>query len=626
MATLVGVVAEVFTFEALSGTTSSFAQGSSNPYLFGGVAWANFGSLPSITALKEGGSGGNDITFGGADVSFFFGQAALNSGSVVPGPTGNTTIYGAANTGLQGLAVGISFSGVASSANYTTNSGAQGDTNNTVCSIVVPDCVAGRTVTGWFVAISGNVSIDEFTDDVDDTEILAQDLDPGVTFAALCAVRKIADANGPCTLQVRAHSTSAPGTDAIAWASAAEQLIDAGGGGGATANVTGVGATGSAGNVSASASSTATITGVQGSGQTGNVSASSASVAQVTGVSATGAAGTLTPTSSSTASVTGVAASGAVGSLNASVGSVASVTGVEGSGQVGPLTATSSSTVALVGVEAQGQAGTVNASTGGTLTSVTGVAAAGAVGTLGVAVDSTAVATGVQAQGQAGDLGVVVSSSVVLTGVEGTGAVTSPTASVNAAATANITGVQAAGAVGDLAPSSSSTVTLTGVQADGQVGSPSIASTGITVTLEGVAGVGEVGDLVASGPAVITEQPLDGAGWGVGNRLPATIDRTYREHATVTLAGVEARGAVGPVQAMPEVEQVEVSAADLDAIAPQLVKLRAAPIVVPVDAEVVLTGVEGRVVPFRPRRLGKAMHVRDHELEAFVVRVASGWP
>lgn len=243
MATLVDAVAEVFTFEALSGTTSSFTQGSSDRYIFGGAGWVGFGPLPDVNALKYGGSGGTDITPGSADVSFFFGNAALTSGSAIPGPSGTSTIYGAATAGLQGMAVGAAWEDVDSADDYTTNSGAQGDTNEAVCSFTVPNCVENQWVQGWFIAVSGNVTITTFLDDVDTTEIVEEDLDPGVTFAAVCYVRKQATANGNCVLQVRARSTSAAGTDAIAWAGAGERLIDAESGGGPTYTLTADGGT-----------------------------------------------------------------------------------------------------------------------------------------------------------------------------------------------------------------------------------------------------------------------------------------------------------------------------------------------------------------------------------------------
>lgn len=230
MATLVDSVAEVFPFEALSGTTASFTQGTTDRYLFGGACWAGFGPPAAITALKYGGSGGTDITPGGAAEVFFFGNSELDAGSAAPGPSSSTTIYGASSAGIQGMAAGTAYEGVSGADDYTTDSALVGDTNSTIVSVVVPNCITGQTVTGKFVAVSGNVTIDAFTDDVDTTEILAQDLDTGVTFAAVCSVQKIATSDGPCTIQVRAHSSSAPGTDAIGWAGAAERLIDAEGG------------------------------------------------------------------------------------------------------------------------------------------------------------------------------------------------------------------------------------------------------------------------------------------------------------------------------------------------------------------------------------------------------------
>lgn len=231
MATLVDAVAEVFTFEALSGTTAAFTQGSSDRYIFGGIGWVGFGPAPTLTAFKHGGSSGTDITPGGADVAFFFGNGLMTAGSAIPGPSGTSTIYGASSGGLQGGAVGAAWEGVASADDYTTNSGVTGDINTVLCTVTVPNCVADQWVQGKFWAVSGNVSIDDFSVDVgEDTEILDQDLDPGVTFAAVCVVRKQATSNGSLTLEVRANSTSAPGTDAISWAGAAERLIDAEGG------------------------------------------------------------------------------------------------------------------------------------------------------------------------------------------------------------------------------------------------------------------------------------------------------------------------------------------------------------------------------------------------------------
>jgi hypothetical protein len=320
VATLVDAVAEVFAFEALSGTTSSFTQGSSGRYIFGGAGWVGFGPLPDVNALKYGGPSGTDITPGGADVSFFFGNAALTAGSAVPGPSGTTTIYAAATAGLQGMAVGAAWEDVDSADDYTTNSGAAGDTNTALCTITVPNCLANQWVTGKFIAVSGNVTIDDFTvDGGETTEILDQDLDPGVTFAAVCAVRKQATANGSVTLQVRANSTSAAGTDALAWGATAERLIDAESGG-----ATGTSATTNA-NDTSSASGTTTVTGTLARTNANDAASSSGTTTVVGSLARTNAADA--STGSGTTTVTGTLARTNASDTSSAAGSAGSPTG-----------------------------------------------------------------------------------------------------------------------------------------------------------------------------------------------------------------------------------------------------------------------------------------------------------
>lgn len=300
MATFVAAVADVFAWEATSGTTPSFSQGSSDRYLFGGAGWITFGSTPTISDLKYGGSGGTTITANGSDTSFLFGNGNTRAGEVIPGPSGTTTIYTAASSVLQGGAAGASYEGVDSSSDFTSNSGVSGDVTTTVASVTVPNCVTGQTVTAIVWAASLNLIIDSFTA-VSGTTIRAQDKgDVGTAFLAIAVLEKVATSDGNCTLSVNCNST---GTDTIGWVVKGERLVDAAGGGASgTSATTNANDTGSASgtttvtgtstrtnaNDTSSASGTTTVTGTSARTNANDTSSASGSVgSSVTGTSAT---------------------------------------------------------------------------------------------------------------------------------------------------------------------------------------------------------------------------------------------------------------------------------------------------------------------------------------------------
>lgn len=220
----------------------------------------------------------------------------------------------------------------------------------------------------------------------------------------------------------------------------------AGGGGGATANVTGISGTGAAGTLSATGAASVTLTGVAAAGQVGTITVSGVDVTtQITGVSATGAAGTVTGVVGAVAALTGVSATGLAGTVSeqhsstivltgvSAVGHASAIAppvhvtieieGVAGSTAVGTLTAKGSAQATLTGVSATGLVGAISVSAAGNVNvSITGVQASGAAGTLGASGGAGALLTGVSGAGAIGALLATGSALQALTGVVGTGA------------------------------------------------------------------------------------------------------------------------------------------------------------------------------------------------------------
>lgn len=220
---------------------------------------------------------------------------------------------------------------------------------------------------------------------------------------------------------------------------------DLAGGGGATANVTGISGTGAAGTLSATGAASVTLTGVAAAGQVGTITVSGVDVTtQITGVSATGAAGTVTGVVGAVAALTGVSATGLAGTVSeqhsstivltgvSAVGHASAIAppvhvtieieGVAGSTAVGTLTATGAARATLTGVSATGLVGSISVSAAGNVNvSITGVQASGAAGTLGASGGAGALLTGVSGAGAIGALLATGSALQALTGVVGTG-------------------------------------------------------------------------------------------------------------------------------------------------------------------------------------------------------------
>jgi hypothetical protein len=136
----------------------------------------------------------------------------------------------------------------------------------------------------------------------------------------------------------------------------------------ATANVTGVEATGAVGTVTGSGNASTEVIGVQATGEVGIVTASGGVVvngdAYPTGVFATGNVGTVTANGAASTDITGVGSTALAGITIASGDASTTVIGVSSAGQVGTLTVNGNGQTNLTGVQATAEAGIVTA-TGG---------------------------------------------------------------------------------------------------------------------------------------------------------------------------------------------------------------------------------------------------------------------
>lgn len=377
MATFVAAVADVFAFEATSGTTPSFSQGSSNRYLFGGATWVTFGTTPTITDLKHSGSSGTTISANGSDTAFLFGNGNTRAGEVIPGPSGTTTIYTAGTGALQGAAAGVSYEGVDSSSDFTTNSGVAGDVSTTVASVTVPNCVTGQTVTAIVYAASTSLTLTAFTA-VSGTTIRADDVGTDLAFVGIAVLEKVASADGNCTLSVNVNSSTSGG-EALGWVVKGERLVDTSGGG-----ASGTSATTNA-NDTGSASGTTTVTGTSARTNANDTSSASGTTT-VTGTSArTNANDTSSASGSVGSSVTGTSATTNANDAGAASGTT-TVTGTLARANASD-TSSASGTTTVVGTlartnandtaSASGAAGTVS----GTAAVTNGNDTAAAVGT-----------------------------------------------------------------------------------------------------------------------------------------------------------------------------------------------------------------------------------------------------
>ena len=131
----------------------------------------------------------------------------------------------------------------------------------------------------------------------------------------------------------------------------------------ATANVTGVEATGLIGIVTAVGDGNTAVIGVLGTGEVGIVTATGAANANITGVESTATAGTVTAFGNASTAVSGVQSTGAVGTVSAVGNASTVVIGVEGIGETGTVTATGTAggNAFVTGVEAIGSVGDVTA-------------------------------------------------------------------------------------------------------------------------------------------------------------------------------------------------------------------------------------------------------------------------
>lgn len=159
----------------------------------------------------------------------------------------------------------------------------------------------------------------------------------------------------------------------------------------------------------------------------------------VTGVEATGQVGNVFLLQN------GLEATGEVGTALAQAGATVSVTGLEATGATNEVVVTGTADVSLTGLEATGEVGTATA-TADVTTDVTGVQGSGGVGTVDVIQDQTVDLTGVEATGEVGDIGLNIPVSVNVTGRGATTAVGSVTVQIDAPV--DVTGVAANGEVG----------------------------------------------------------------------------------------------------------------------------------------------------------------------------------
>lgn len=225
----------------------------------------------------------------------------------------------------------------------------------------------------------------------------------------------------------------------------------------------------------------AALTGVAATGAAGTVGPQTAKA--LTGNAGTGAAGAFAPTTSK--ALTGNAGTGSVGSVTPV--RAGAITGVSSTGSTG--TVVPNVTIALTGNQATGAVGTVTAVSDGSDVSaaLTGVAGTGSVGT--VTPNLSIALTGVSATGAVGS----VTAGQPLTGVVGTGSA----GDVGPVSSKAITGTGATGATGTASPEI--TVTLSGVQAGGEIGDLAFAGGDLTIALTGVEATGEAGVLQVAG-------------------------------------------------------------------------------------------------------------------------------
>jgi hypothetical protein len=267
-------------------------------------------------------------------------------------------------------------------------------------------------------------------------------------------------------------------------------------GGGGSALLTGVQATGSVGNLTIQVDGSTLLTGVSASGTVGTITVSTGIAQILAGVQASGAVGDLTIQADASEILSGVSGSGAVGTLGIQVDTAQTLSGVNATGGVGNLTISTASitTASLIGVEATGQVGELVTISDAAIV-LSGVSGTGSVGTLTIstAENDAALLTGVEGVGQVGALTVLSNATLTLTGVQATGAVGD--IATLSSSSAVLSGVVGTGAIGTLSINTDTAVTLLGNQAVGAVGDIVIGGGTETVPITGVSATGEVGTI-----------------------------------------------------------------------------------------------------------------------------------
>lgn len=254
------------------------------------------------------------------------------------------------------------------------------------------------------------------------------------------------------------------------WAGVAILLDGAdAGGGGATVDLSGVSATGSAGAIAVSGKANAPLTGVEGAGAAGTIAVALNTPVAVPSAAAAGAAGAMAVSGLANVTIIGNAASGSAGLLNAVGTAAIPLSGVEAFGDAGPLEATSGLFIPLTGVSAAGQAGDLAVSAA-IIVSLSGVSADGLPGTVNALVSGgvTIALTGVSADGQVGDIGVAADVAVSVTGVAAVAAAGNLAAVTSVSI--EIPGVLANGQAAALVVTGTANVPLTGAEAEALAG------------------------------------------------------------------------------------------------------------------------------------------------------------
>lgn len=213
MPALVEADGTVPTFDALSGSTAALDAGDC---LIAACSGANFGSTPTITALKRGGSGGTDITPGAADTAYFFGNGgAARGGFALPSGASAETIYAALTNALQIAIAGATYSDVSDAHDWTVDFDVDGSGASTIASLTIPNALENDRCAAIAFCISDSVNMAGFTP-VAGTNLQFQYVRAGEGFIGVAVVDKVATADGDCVLSVQCDSAG-PGAVGLGW-------------------------------------------------------------------------------------------------------------------------------------------------------------------------------------------------------------------------------------------------------------------------------------------------------------------------------------------------------------------------------------------------------------------------